>query len=478
VPKSALDYKSEPAERIAEHEASDACQQQPEGQACEEMRPPGQLAHIAPSAIEESPRLFRTEALAERQTQWLGTVVLAPRASHHFVTLFVVLVVAAVAALLFFAEFTRKAKVSGWLVPQQGMVRVFAPRPGVITGLYVKEGQEVHKGDRLLTLSAELESATIGATQAEIARRLIARRHSLVEERSQHERLLAQRQRAIAERLLALRSEQAQLEREIALLKSREAIAERAVQLHRELRDQGFVSEVKVQQVEAERLEQAARLGAMERQRITLQRERLTLEGEQGELPLKAATEIGSIGRNISVLEQELAGAEAQREIVVPAPQHGTVTAILAELGGNANVATSLLSIVPAGASLEAHLYGPSRAVGFVRPGQRVLLRYQAYPYQKFGHHEGVVASVSRSAVSPGELPLQLAGVMGAPGANASEAVYRITVKLASQTVTAYGQQVPLQPGMQLEADVTLETRRLFEWLLDPLHSITGKWQG
>jgi membrane fusion protein len=89
-----------------------------------------------------------------------------------------------------------------------------------------------------------------------------------------------------------------------------------------------------------------------------------------------------------------------------------------------------------------------------------------------------VVASVSRSAVSPGELPLQLAGVMGAPGANASEAVYRITVKLASQTVTAYGQQVPLQPGMQLEADVTLETRRLFEWLLDPLHSITGKWQG
>jgi len=55
---------------------------------------------------------------------------------------------------------------------------------------------------------------------------------------------------------------------------------------------------------------------------------------------------------------------------------------------------------------------------------------------------------------------------------------YRITVELMRQTVTAYGEQVPLQPGMQLEADVTLETRRLYEWVLEPLYTITGKWQG
>jgi membrane fusion protein len=221
-----------------------------------------------------------------------------------------------------------------------------------------------------------------------------------------------------------------------------------------------------MQVVEAERLEQHTRLGALERQQIELRREQVTLQGELNDLPLKTQAELATIDRNMATTEQELAEAEARREIVVPAPQDGTVTAILIEQGGHANVSAPLLSIVPAGASLEAHLYSPSRAVGFLRPGQHVLLRYQAYPYQKFGHYEGVLASVSRSAVNPGELPPQLAGVTTAEVAGA-EPVYLITVRLARQTVTAYGRQVDLQPGMQLEADIALETRRLYEWVLD-----------
>lgn len=434
---------------------------------------------VALSGTGAKPQLFRSEVLAERQTQWLGTVLLVPRLWDHLFTLVAVLAMAAVLALLFFANFTNTAKISGWLVPQEGLVRVFAPQPGVVTALYVKEGAEVHKGERLLALSGELQSATLGATQAEIARRLVEQRQNLSEERRQQERLLAQQQRSLGDRVAALRSELTQIDGEIRLLKSRVAIAERAEALNRDLRDQGFLSDMRLQQVEAEKIEQKARLSALERQRTTLQRDRVALEGELKDLPLKAQTGIAALERNISVVEQGLAQAEAQREIVVPAPQDGTVTAILAELGGHANVAAPLLSIVPAGAKLEAHLYSPSRAVGFVHPGQRVLLRYQAYPYQKFGHYEGEVASVSRSAVSPGELPPQLAAIASVTGPNGAgtEPVYRITVKLERQAVTAYGEQILLQPGMQLDADVALETRRLYEWVLDPLYTLTGRRQ-
>jgi membrane fusion protein len=138
------------------------------------------------------------------------------------------------------------------------------------------------------------------------------------------------------------------------------------------------------------------------------------------------------------------------------------------------------MSIVPADNKLEAHLYGPSRAVGFVRPGQRVLLRYQAFPYQRFGHHEGVVASVSRTAVNAADLPAPMAaqGATGGSGSSsASEPAYRIVVALASQAVPAYGEAKVLQPGMSLEAEVSLERRRLAEWVLDPIRAVTGKWQ-
>ena len=55
------------------------------------------------------------------------------------------------------------------------------------------------------------------------------------------------------------------------------------------------------------------------------------------------------------------------------------------------------------------------------------------------------------------------------------EPLYRITVDLSAQTIMAYGEARPLQIGMQLEADIMQERRKLYEWVLEPLISITGK---
>lgn len=431
-----------------------------------------QRAHLPECHAAAVPQLFRSEALVHRETQWLGTVLLEPARSDRAVIVVTMLILVAVLGLLFFGEFTRKARVEGWLVPQQGLVRVFAPQPGVVTALYVREGAQVHKGDRLLKLSGELQSARLGATQAEIVRRLSELHESLLEERRQHERLLAQRQRTYGDRLSTLKLELEEVDRNIGTMQKRVQLAERSTNLHRKLRADGFISEQQLHTLEGDRLEQEARLGALRRQYIELKREQLTLEGELKDLPVKIGADITAIQRNIVEAEQELAQAEARREIIVAAPQDGTVTTMLVDDGGQATPAAPLLSIIPAGTTLEAHLYGPSRAIGFVHPGQKVLLRYQAYPYQKFGHYEGVAISISQSAVSPGELPMQLTGVLGP--ANTAP-VYRIKVQLASQTVTAYGKAIPLQPGMQLEADIALDRRRLYEWMLDPLYTVTGR---
>ena len=425
-------------------------------------------------------RLFRTEALEARQTQWLGTVMLAPRASFRLFTLFGVLAAAAIVALLGLGQFTRTTRVNGWLLPQEGVVRVQAPRPGIVASLAVHEGDQVHKGDRLLTLSDELQSAQLGPTQAQITQRLTERRASLAQERIQQQRLLAQQDRALAQRTAALRSEEEQIEREIVLARERIEIAQRAVALHRKLYDEGFISDLRLQQVQSELLDQRTRLATAERSRLSAARERMNLEAERADLPLKLGRDTAQLERGMAELEQERAEAEARREIVVVAPHDGTVTAIHAVAGGKADAGTPLLSIVPPNTRLEAHLYAPSRAIGFVRPGQRVQLHYQAFPYQRFGHYEGVVAAVSRAALSPAELPAQLAGLASVTGGGgaAAEPVYRITVNLASQSVKAYGMQTPLTPGMTLEAEVALERRRLFEWMLDPLYAVTGGQRG
>ena len=101
--------------------------------------------------------LFRPEVIAERRSQWLGTVLLAPTISQGLFAAFAVLAIAGILSLLFFAEFTRKERINGWLVPEQGLLRVVAPRPGVITRLHVRDGDEVSEGAALVTLSTGVQ---------------------------------------------------------------------------------------------------------------------------------------------------------------------------------------------------------------------------------------------------------------------------------------------------------------------------------
>src|SRR6185436_5962427 len=289
-------------------------------------------------------QLFRSEVIAERQTQFLGTVLLTPRLSDQIFTIAAVIFAAAIIGLLFFGEFTRKAHINGWLVPQDGLMRVFTPQAGVITSMLVHEGQPVREGDRLLTLSAEMRSSALGATQEQIVRQLEQRSAALGSERVQRERLLAQQRRDYGARLAALKDEREQISQDIELMRSRIALSEENVQMNRELHQQGFISRQRLQMVEGDQLEQQTRLGNLKRQRIALEREQAQLEGELKDLPLKTGAEIAGIERNIASVEQERAEAEARREIVVLAPQDGTVTAILAELGGQAHTASPLLS--------------------------------------------------------------------------------------------------------------------------------------
>jgi membrane fusion protein len=263
------------------------------------------------------------------------------------------------------------------------------------------------------------------------------------------------------------------MSREIELQRSRVQLMEASQS--RSMRNRDLMTLNGPNQPEQERIEQTARLRALECQQAAHTRELLELESKLRELPFRRRTQMAEYERNVAALDQELAEAEARRQIVITAPQDGTVTGIQTEPGGNANPHVPLMSIVPADAVLQAELFSPTRAIGFVRPGQRVLLRYQAFPYQKFGFYQGTIRSVSRSAVSPSELGQQLTGLTSLFGSN--EPVYRVTVDLAQQTVTAYGGPVPLQPGMQLEADVLIESRRLIEWMLEPLFSVTGKMQ-
>jgi membrane fusion protein len=402
----------------------------------------------SPPAERQAQPLFRPEVIAERQGQWLGTILLEQRITQRAFTWISLSAGAAILALLIFGSYTRKVHVNGWVIPQEGVARVVAPQAGVVSRIGVHEGDTVRAGTPLLVLSAEIHSQAGGAIREEVVRQALARRDNL---RETAKVLGAQ-----------LDQEAADLKQRIDVQRSRVTISEAALQRDRAMRARDLIALPRLQKTEQDYLDSKGAL--------------LTLEDALRALPYKRQTQLAEVERNIAVVEQELAEAEARREIVITAPQDGTITDIQAEPGSAAQLNVPLMTIVPSGTVLQAQLFAPSRAIGFARSGQRVLLRYQAFPYQKYGSYAGTVVSVSRSAMSPSELTQQLAGLTSLHGTN--EPLYRMTVALDRQTVTAYGRALPLQPGMELEADVIVERRTLLEWVFDPLFTLTGKWYG
>ncbi len=421
--------------------------------------------------LQRNMSLFRDQALAAQQTKWLGDIILIRPITFTFLTTFAVALAAIVCAFLAWGSYTKHSTVSGQLLPDTGLIKVYAPQAGVVVEQHVKEGQPVQAGEELYVLSSERQSSTLGAIQAAISGQVEQRQASLRDE-MQKTRLLQQEERSgLHNKIAGLGNELAKLDKQIAGQQDRVKLAQETLQRYQGLLQQDYISKEQFQQKQEDLLDQKNRQQSLERDHISVGRDLSAQRSELSGLSLKQQNQLAQIDRSLSSTGQELTESEAKRRIVITAPEAGVATAVIADAGQAVDGNRPLVSIVPAGAALRAELYAPSRAIGFIRPGDQVLIRYQAYPYQKFGHHKGVVESVAKTALPNNEL-----NTIGAPaGGSNSEPMYRINVLLASQQVTAYGKPQALQAGMLLEADVQQEKLHLYEWVLDPLYSLTGK---
>lgn len=417
--------------------------------------------------------LFRPEVIEGRQQAWLGSIQLVRPVPLALLTLFVFVAAVLVGVFLVEGRYTRKAHVTGYLVPDRGVLRLVPPQAGRVAQSHVTEGQSVRQGDLLFILSVD-RSTLEGDTQATVLQSLAARRASLQEATRRAARLREEQAEALDRQIAHMRQELAQMDAEAEVYRQQLALKEQELAQYESLKDANFVSPAHLRTKKAEVLEVRAKLQGLAVRRATSLRDMAAVESRRRELPLQAMGSLGEIERELALLDEAAAENEARRQVVIRAPEDGIVTAVLADKGDSVSPGAALASLLPADAKLQAQLFAPSSAVGFVRPGQQVQLRYQAFPYQKFGHHVGRVLRVSRTPLHASELA-NLPLPESLKEAPAAEPLYRITVVVDQQSVQAYGQPHPLVAGMQLEADVMLDRRRLIEWIFEPLLSLTGR---
>lgn len=409
--------------------------------------------------------LFRKEAIEHQGQKLDGEVTIATHLSFNWILALILLIVVVGATYLVVGEYHRKEIVSGYLRPTEGLSKIYPLGQGVIDEVFVEEGETVEKGqllarirmERILTSGSDMNEAILSELikQKDILHRNLSNQAALA--KVQSEKLVSQ--------INNTEFQLSQAKKQLSLLKERVSLSENRLKDTQALIEKGFASQSDLEGVRDTLLAIQQQAEDLEG-RVLSQNESLSqLKFEKQQLPFNQQDAESQLRSQLANINQQITQASAQQSYDVRSNRSGRVSGLMVKPGMIAQSTTPLMTILPIEAALEAVLLVPSRAFGFVQQGQNTRIRYQAFPYERFGIYHGNIESVSKSILLPNEVNLPVA---------LREPVYQVVVELKEQNAKAYGASVPLQAGMLLEADIMVDSRTLFEWLFEPLYTIKG----
>ncbi|WP_034911635.1 HlyD family efflux transporter periplasmic adaptor subunit [Erwinia sp. 9145] len=412
-----------------------------------------------------SNKLFRDEALEANRSKAIGRVALYCPPYRWIQIGLVAVITLIVIAFCIFSSYTKRETARGSLLPVDGVMNIMAMNNGTIVDLKMHEGQLVKKGDVLATISSEVETK-LGQTREMIAEQLNRQYEGMQNELKDLQTLHEETMKGLKVKEKMLQDQLAQLAKMHTQRVAHVDIARKQVSKFIQMRDKGYASNTQVEQQQSALLDAEFRLLDVNRQRIDAQQQLTQARQQMREQPVNTRNKQNEIERQISSIRQSRVENESRRSIIVTAPEDALVGSVLVKPGQIVNAGQSVASLLPENGNLQARIMVSSRAIGFIKPGQAVILRYQAFPYQKFGQQYGKVAEISRVSLSPQEVS-HITGDL-----QVQESFYQVRVELDKQSISAYGQEVKLQPGGALEADFVIDKRHLYEWVLEPLYAL------
>jgi membrane fusion protein len=403
--------------------------------------------------------LFRQEVADQASGRLYGEIALGTPIPWT-VTIYLLIATALfIAAGLYFISYDRTEAVSGHLVTQEPSLKVFARGVGSVAKLNVRDGQLVQRGELLATVDRSRLTDLGKIAEREILDSL-SNRINLARNKIELADSEAVEQRSAA--LAALRSAEANLviiQHQRALQQDVVESNERIFQNIEPVMKRGFLSRLEYEQRLQTLLSSKSALEGLRIQESSITAAIADATARLNRINIQRDSSRNDAGSSVQALEADRANERAEQRYSLFSPISGRVSALHAAVGKEVKSDVPLMTIVPADTGLEAVLYAPSRAAGFLAVGQKVRLLYDAFPYEHFGTFPGTITSVSATTTSPAEIDTPLP---------TQEPVYEIRVHIDRNTGQFRNISKLLQPGMTLSANVILEKRTFLEWLLLP----------
>ncbi|EJL87812.1 hypothetical protein PMI16_02698 [Herbaspirillum sp. CF444] len=373
-------------------------------------------------------------------------------------------VVASFIAFSFFYEIELKKDVPAEIV-SQGEIKVRG-LSGLVTKVYATRGMEVKAGEHLFQLDRDFSLASNGMTRQDFTERYRDNRVRMIGEQS------SQKEVELKTRINGLRSILQNRQEELNLLAQEIDESRRQIDEAEKTRQRlQLVSEYVV----ADRIEQAKSEVAQRKinlsQRLGRQREIASDMSSTRSSLKEAETALASqdIQARRDVQDAQLDYERNRSSAIISAPASGLVS-FSQTLQGHTLREDDVAMVIATGLDqgLQAALHIPSRQRGFIREGQLVRLKFDSFPYAKFGTYEVRITSISRDAVASSAASAVTPGAPSVPVIQ-GDSDYVAYARLPGADFIAKEMHYQILPGMRATAGVVVERRTIAEWVLAPL---------
>lgn len=421
--------------------------------------------------------VFRQEAAEYQRTKWAGKALLVAGMSPWFFFAISLLFIIIIISLFIFSSYTRRINVYGEIATFPRSVNIFSPQQGFISERFVKVGEVVKKGQRLyqIDVSRVTTSGKVSVNTRLAVENQINHIDSIILKLQDNKRMTLKNLRAQKQQYKDAHQQSKKL-----LDNARKGVsfAQNNMHSYRDYQQRGLITKDQLSGQTYSFYQQQSLFQNLYSQFI---QESLQITNLGSDLITRAAdfdNQISQYQFQRNDLQRQLAEAEASGSLIVSAPTHGRLESLSVTSGQMINAGDSLAQLIPHEDTIyQLILWLPNSSAPYVSAGDAINIRYDAFPYEKFGQFPGRIDSIAYVPASVQEMSTYSSSPVH-QGEAPTASYYKVTVSLRGTDFHYQGKIMQLTNGMRAQSTLFLEKRPLYQWMLSPFYDMKKSLMG
>jgi membrane fusion protein len=418
--------------------------------------------------------VFRQHAIDSRKMKWRGRAILLPGMPLWFVATLCIFFIISFILFITLGTYTRRVNVSGEITTYPRAANVYSSVQGVITKQFVSEGQEIKLGDPIyqIDVSKSTSSGVVSDNQRHDIDIQLTRVSNIIESIKVNKLTTIKMLEKQKNQYIDAFSSSTNI-----LKKAQEGITimKKNMENYKSYQAEGLINKDQLTSQIALYYQQQNNLLSLASQNEQNSLQITSLESQMQTQAAEFDSQIYQMELQRYELLKEKVNIDAGGAVIIRALSNGRVDSLSVTLGQMVSPGDSLVQITP---KHPAHYYlilwVPNDAIPYLCAEDKINIRYEAFPAEKFGQFSGKISIISRVPASPQEMMTY----RGAPKTTAVP-YYKVIVSPSNYNIKYGNKKLSIENGMKAQSTLFLEKRAIYQWMLSPFfdmkQSVMGK---